>query len=493
MGYYRHRLVAVLGSLISAVALACATGNKSTTGPSVGGTPANIVKVSGDSQSAAFGASLPKPLVVKVTDSAGHIVSNAPVAWLINLDGASQTQSITSTNSAGLAQLALVMAGVPGAYSVNAAINNHSVTFTGISNVQLTSTIVTGLFNSCGLTSTGAAWCWGNGVAGQLGNGTTAAHTGPVAVSGGLTFTQLSMQTWVVCGLTSSGSMYCWGDPSYGNLGTGTGPGGAVVSTPVAAGNGMTFSKIAVGDNQSCGISSGVTYCWGQNQSGQLGTGDTTHHWSPVAVQVPGGVNFVSLTSNSSHVCGLTAAGAAYCWGNNFNGQLGTGSSSPTFSKVPVAVTGSHVFTSLSAGTTGVCGLTAAGAVYCWGQGANSTAGSSVSTPTQIQGAPAFTRISVNGQHACGLTASGAAYCWGDNDSGELGSGSFTPNFEGAPVAVSGGLTFGGMAAMGLGGCGLASTNVIYCWGANQAQELGLSATADTMYAAPVPVPGLNQ
>jgi len=261
----------------------------------------------------------------------------------------------------------------------------------------------------------------------------------------------------------------------------------------VAAASGMTFSMVAVGDNQSCGLSSGVTYCWGQNQSGQLGTGDTVHHWSPVAVHVPTGVSFVSLTSNSAHVCGLTAAGAAYCWGNNYYGQLGTGSNSPSFSMLPALVTGSHVFTSLSAGTNGVCGLTGAGAVYCWGEGANSTSGSDLNTPTQIQGGPAFARISFNGQHACGLTSAGAAYCWGENDNGDLGSGSFTPSFSATPVAVSGGLTFSSMVSMGLGGCGYANTNIIYCWGANQAQQLGLSASADSMYAAPVPVPGLTQ
>jgi alpha-tubulin suppressor-like RCC1 family protein len=491
---YEHRLVVLLGSLVSAIGVACATGSKGATGPSVGGTPTNIVKVSGDSQSAPFGAALPHPLVVKVTDSVGAVVTNSPVAWLISLDGASQTQSITNTNSAGLAQIAPLLGGVPGAFTVNAAINGHSVSFTGISNVALASTnIVTGIFNSCGLTTQGAAWCWGDGTAGQLGNGTTAPHTGPVAVSGGLTFTKLSMQTWVVCGLTASGSLYCWGDPSYGNFGNGSAPGGSPVTTPIAAGNGMAFTQVAVGDNQSCGLSTGVAYCWGNNQSGQLGTGDTVHHWSPVAVHVPNGISFTSLVSNSSTSCGLTAAGTAYCWGNNYYGQLGTGSSSTPYSTLPLLVAGSHTFASLSAGTNGVCGLATGGAVYCWGEGANSTAGSSVNVPTMIAGGLTFTEVSFNGQHACGLIASGAGYCWGANDSGDLGTGSFSQAFAGSPVAVTGGLTFSTIVSMGISTCAYATTNVMYCWGANQAQQLGLSATADSMYAAPTPVPGLSQ
>src|SRR5215469_661658 len=127
----RHRLLAI--SLFTAFAAAC-----STTGPKSGGmsgTAVNIVKVSGDSQSATYQMALPKPLVVKLTDSAGRPVSGAPTAWIIDLDGAAQTQQITSSGANGETQITPTMGGVPGVYSITAAINGQSVTFTGVSNI----------------------------------------------------------------------------------------------------------------------------------------------------------------------------------------------------------------------------------------------------------------------------------------------------------------------------------------------------------------------
>ena len=496
MRIHTSRRLALLASATLVVVLACASGSKTATGPGNGATPANIVKISGDSQSGAYEATLPKPLVVKVTDASGNAVTGGSVAWLISLDGAPQTLSITTTDGSGQAQLTPTMGGIPGAFAVTAGINNHSVTFTGISNITLASgagQLSAGLFANCGLTTQGVAFCWGNGFGGELGNGSNGPHTGPVPVSGGYTFKQINVATFVACGLTTGGTLYCWGDPVNGAFGNGTAPGGSLALTPVAAGGGLTFSLVAIGDAQSCGLSGGVTYCWGPNGAGQLGTGDTVHHWSPVTVAVPSGVSFVSLTAGSSFNCGLTSAGAAYCWGSNGNGQLGIGTSSPTYKTAPTAVSGGHAFTSISAGPTEVCGLTAAGTVYCWGSGAHGNGTSGIEyTPTAIQQTGlTFASMLVNGQHACALTTSGAAYCWGDNYQGDLGSGSFSTSGS-TPVAVTGGLTFRAIAVGGLHDCGYTPSNVMYCWGSNTSQQLGLAATADTMYAVPVPVPGMN-
>ena len=91
-----RRLVAFLGLVTTAILVACGSKNGgSTTGPSTGGTPTNIAVVSGDSQSGAYEATIPKPLVVKVTDSVGQPVTNTPVSWLPTFFGGSQQQNIT--------------------------------------------------------------------------------------------------------------------------------------------------------------------------------------------------------------------------------------------------------------------------------------------------------------------------------------------------------------------------------------------------------------
>ena len=81
------------------------------------------------------------------------------------------------------------------------------------------------------------------------------------------------------------------------------------------------------------------------------------------------GLRFVSIAAGGAHSCGLTAAGAAHCWGSNEHGQLGNGQSGPgRNSTVPVPVGGGLAFTAISAGGSHTCALTAAGAAHCWGR-----------------------------------------------------------------------------------------------------------------------------
>jgi alpha-tubulin suppressor-like RCC1 family protein len=82
--------------------------------------------------------------------------------------------------------------------------------------------VVGGNSHSCGLTSAGAAWCWGNGFQGQLGNGVSGIQVTPVAVQGGLVFRDIMAGGLDTCGLTYHGQVYCWGYNSYGEFLDGT-------------------------------------------------------------------------------------------------------------------------------------------------------------------------------------------------------------------------------------------------------------------------------
>src|SRR6266550_1291368 len=92
-------------------------------------------------------------------------------------------------------------------------------------------------------------------------------------------------------------------------------------------------------------------------------------------------------------------------------------------------------------------------------------------------------------EHTCALTSGGAAYCWGRNDAGQLGDGSTTTSSS-IPVAVSGGLTFSAIAIGEAAShtCGLTDVGAAYCWGRNLEGELGNGSRTST--STPVAVSG---
>ncbi|HSJ23626.1 MAG TPA: hypothetical protein VK929_03005, partial [Longimicrobiales bacterium] len=112
---------------------------------------------------------------------------------------------------------------------------------------------------------------------------------------------------------------------------------------------------------------------------------------------------FVQLALGPHHSCGLTAGGTAHCWGRNDVGQLGTGTPGEA-TPVPQPVDTPVLFTSLSSGVGPTCGITADGAAYCWG--------GSGSSPEPVAGQLRFSQIASPGGYACGLAEDGV-YCWG--------------------------------------------------------------------------------
>ena len=277
------------------------------------------------------------------------------------------------------------------------------------------------------------------------------------------------------CGLTAAGRAYCWGFNLSGQLGNGTS--GGSEQLPVAVQGGHIFEFIAAGGTFTCGLTpAGAAWCWGSNASGQLGIGtggaDVTETATPVAVS--GGLRFSTLGLGSFHACGLAAGGVAYCWGSNDAGQIGKGEggfTSPT-QREPVAVLGGQSFVRVSAGRSQTCALTATGAAWCWGD--HFPAGTSLS-PEPVVGGHTFMDLVAGTRHTCALTTLGAAYCWGINHRGQLGTGNVgIESSASAPAAVIGGFTF---AALGGAGdehtCALTAAGEAYCWGSNPFGQLG--------------------
>lgn len=287
--------------------------------------------------------------------------------------------------------------------------------------------IVAGNSDHCGLTSVGQAYCWGNNSQGQLGDNTTTDRTSPVAVrQGGVTFALISAAFETTCGITGAGQAYCWGKNSYGQIGDNT---TTDRHTPVAVQQGgTTLASISISSNSTCALTgSGAAYCWGYGGNGRLGDGTQTQRLTPVAVQ-QGAVTFASIAVGAAHGCGLTSAGSAYCWGANGNGQLGDNTTNERLT--PVAVQqGGITFISVITGYYHTCGLTNGGAAYCWGLNTNGQLGDGTTTqrnaPVAVQQGGVISSTVVTGaqsNHNCAVQASAQlVYCWGSNNAGQLG------------------------------------------------------------------------
>ena len=216
---------------------------------------------------------------------------------------------------------------------------------------------------------------------------------------------------------------------------------------------GVTFTQISTGYEDTCALdSTGTAYCWGDNNKGQLGDG-TGGGFSdvPVAADMPIGVTFTQVSTGGDSVCAVDSTGAAFCWGWNYYGELGDPAAGGT-SDEPVAVDASGVLagtdlTQISAGSEDTCAVDSTGAAYCWGwnyygelgDGTTIESGMPVAVDTRgVLAGTTLTQISVGGNlggTTCALDTNGAAYCWAWNDDGELGDGTTTDSS--VPVAVS--------------------------------------------------------
>jgi alpha-tubulin suppressor-like RCC1 family protein len=310
------------------------------------------------------------------------------------------------------------------------------------------------------------------------------AGAAPVAASGNR-YVQISAGGDHTCAITSRGAAYCWGGNFNGALGDGTETDSGV-NGPQPVIGGLRFVSISAGDDHTCGLTRrGAAYCWGDNGDGQLGDGTTNDSDENGPQPVIGGLTFTRIIAADDYTCAITSRGAAYCWGvNSSDGELGDGTETDSGVNGPQPVIGGLKFVSLSAQEDFTCGLTTRGAAYCWGYNGSrgqlgdgtTTTASGVNGPQRVIGGHRFQALQVGSDGACGLTTRGQTYCWGDNSSdGELGDGTTTSSGVNGPQRVIGGIRFASFPVVSgeEHRCALTARGEAYCWGSNDSGQIG--------------------
>ena len=249
---------------------------------------------------------------------------------------------------------------------------------------------------------------------------------------------------------------------------------------------------IASGWLHSCALTTaGGVKCWGYNYFGGLGDGTTTNRSKPV--DVSGLTSSVqAIATGSEYTCALTTGGGVKCWGYNSYGQLGDGTTTDRWTPVDVNGLTSGI-KAVATGFDHACALTISGGVKCWGYNYSRQLGDGTTInrlmPVDVSGLTSGVQaISAGASHTCALTISGGVKCWGANDYGGLGDGTTINRWM--PVDVSG-LTSGVQAiAAGLAStCALTTTGGVKCWGWNDRGQLGDGTTFTRL--TPVDVSGL--
>jgi alpha-tubulin suppressor-like RCC1 family protein/Tol biopolymer transport system component len=304
------------------------------------------------------------------------------------------------------------------------------------------------------------------------------------------TAVQISAGAAHTCALQANGGVFCWGNNESGQLGRNHRNSGDTPSDVLDLGG--TAVRVEVGDRHSCavmGFDESVVHCWGANDEGQLGDGSTTDRLLPVRVQgLPGPVR--ALAAGARATCAVTQAGAVYCWGAAYP-LLAFPDGSRTARAYPGFESG---WVGIDAGTFHFCALRDDGAVKCFGDGSDGQFGNgpidgSLGTEFAADLAPGVTQIAAGGHHTCARNAAGGLQCWGLNTKGQLGTGSITRRL--VPTQVAGlESNQANVAAGNFHSCALSATGGVKCWGANHQNTVGDGT--QNVRLTPVGVVGLD-
>lgn len=341
--------------------------------------------------------------------------------------------------------------------------------------------------HSCGIQNDGTLWCWGYNSDGELGVGDTFPRTSPTQVGAASDWLSVTVGELHTCGirkgsgsqdgvLTKGGMMWCWGANADGQLGVGD---TSQRTTPSRVGSLAGWTSASAGGAHTCGLRVDQTlWCWGENGDGQLGIGDLVNRLTPVEVATD---SWSSISTGAAHTCGIetTAEGTLWCWGGNEDGQLGVGDTTDRLR--PTQVSPGSTWLRVENGGAHTCAIESTGFLWCWGYNLHGQLGlgdtDQRNSPSQVGSSGDWVTIGGGNLHTCAIQSDHSLWCWGWNRFGQLGTGDLK-NWV-VPVQIEAPATSWKTVSGGdFHSCGLGKHQALWCWGFNGSGQLGLGDTA---------------
>nr|XP_015200080.1 PREDICTED: probable E3 ubiquitin-protein ligase HERC6 [Lepisosteus oculatus] len=287
--------------------------------------------------------------------------------------------------------------------------------------------------------------------------------------------------------------MYCWGEGTSGQLGLDLQENDSLVLQPAEVHPLLRHvSLVACGEQHTLFLNEeGKVLSSGRNSKGQLGRQSIPDQKTPARVQGLTGV--VSVACGQEHSLALCQSGQVYSWGRGSEGQLGTGAFEAKVTKprkIQALLTTQIPVIQVACGNFHSLALSKGGAVFSWGQNSLGQLGLGKGTPSQpvptqvlsLSGVP-VSQIAAGGAHSFALSLSGAVYCWGANNAGQLGINRVDEKGRFSPCAVT------AVKSLGVSciSCGEAHTAAltkdgsVYTFGDGRFGQLGHNSTANEL------------
>jgi alpha-tubulin suppressor-like RCC1 family protein len=352
--------------------------------------------------------------------------------------------------------------------------------------VQLT----VGGSHACARLSDGTVRCWGSDGFGQLGNGLggdSALPTPVVGLAGAILIDSTDISSCATFAEGANAKVSCWGGNSFGES-------TVIQQDPVALTGLQGMKALGVAIDFLCIVrESGPPECMGSNNEGQLGNGGRVDsvNFGPTS-PLPRAVTKLSL--GGSAACALMADGTLACWGNGTYRLHTSTEGEPNGNDLlsPGVVAGVQDIRDIVMGNQNACAVGANNILHCWGGNFYGQLGRGTSTGVEGPGlVPYFTgvdRVAVGVYHICARKTDGSLWCWGRNDRGELGSAcdtlgcSTTASGDSRYVASPAKTPINAVVDIGAGDqftCALTEDAKVYCWGDNRSGQLGNGAVDD--------------